>query len=143
MFLARSFTVPVEPVQKVDMVVTGRPFIPPAQQTTGATSQIKMKKATQPMGPPVHLLPPSLLSQPARILPTALLWRDPRFSPPSPTKQTLPGTSGKSEVQPPDPNGQPVPALKKQAMSVTSTTAPSGEPISDEHFSDHAPPQPR
>ena len=56
MFLARSFTVPVEPVQKADVVVTDRPFISPVQQTTGLTSQkqtagaagqMEMKKATQ------------------------------------------------------------------------------------------------
>ena len=29
MFLARSFQVPVEPVQKQDVVVSDRPFIPP------------------------------------------------------------------------------------------------------------------
>ena len=49
MFLAKSFTVPVKPVQKSDVVVTGIPFIPPVQKTTGATSQ---KKATQPVDAP-------------------------------------------------------------------------------------------
>ena len=57
MFLARSFSVPVELVQKVD-VVTDRPFIPPVQQTTSATGQqqptgqIEMKKAIQPVQAP-------------------------------------------------------------------------------------------
>ena len=61
MFLARSFAVPVEPVQNGDVVVTDRPFIPPVQQTTCvtgqrqttfATSQMEMKKATQPVEAP-------------------------------------------------------------------------------------------
>ena len=46
MFLAKSFTVPVETVQNSDVVVTSRPFIPPVQKTTGATGQMK---ATQPV----------------------------------------------------------------------------------------------
>ena len=49
MFLAKSFTVPVELVQKKD-VVTERPFIPSLQKTAGATSQ--MQKATQPVEAP-------------------------------------------------------------------------------------------
>ena len=56
MFLARSFSVPVEPVQKQDVVVSDRPFIPPVQQTTGVTGQkqytnasgqMEIQKATQ------------------------------------------------------------------------------------------------
>ena len=56
MFLARSFQVPVEPVQKSD-----GPFIPPTQQPTGvagqkqsssAASQREVKKATQPVEAP-------------------------------------------------------------------------------------------
>ena len=45
MFLAKSFTVLVELVQKNDAVVNGRPFIPPVQKITGATGKMK---ATQP-----------------------------------------------------------------------------------------------
>ena len=39
MFLAKSFSVPVEPVQKSVVTVTERPFIPPVQQPTGFTGQ--------------------------------------------------------------------------------------------------------
>ena len=39
MFLAKRFSVLVEPVQKGDVVVTDRPFIPPVEQTTYVTSQ--------------------------------------------------------------------------------------------------------
>ena len=49
MYLAKSFTVPVELVQKSDVVVTGRPSFTPVQKTTGATSQMK---ATQPVETP-------------------------------------------------------------------------------------------
>ena len=37
-FLAKSFIVPVEPVQSSDVVVTDRPFIPPGQTAPGSTS---------------------------------------------------------------------------------------------------------
>ena len=47
MFLAKSFTVLVESVKKTDVAVTERPFIPPVQQTTGTSGQ--MKKAIQPV----------------------------------------------------------------------------------------------
>ena len=59
MFLARSFA--VEPVQKSDVVVTDRPFIPIVQQPTcftgqkqssGAVSQREVKKATHPVEAP-------------------------------------------------------------------------------------------
>ena len=61
MFLARTFSVPVELVQKEDVLVTDRPFIPPVQQTTGltcqrqttgATGHMVMKKVTQPVEVP-------------------------------------------------------------------------------------------
>ena len=63
MFLAKSFTVPIEPVQNSDAVVTYRPFITPEQTTvvtcqkqptsqTRPTGQREMKKATQPVESP-------------------------------------------------------------------------------------------
>ena len=65
LFLAKSFTVPVEPVQSSDVVVNDRPFVPPLQQPTGSTGQKKKptgqvqhtgekerKKATQPVEAP-------------------------------------------------------------------------------------------
>ena len=61
MFLARSFSVLVEPVQKTDVVVTDKHFIPPVQQTTDFTGQkqsssaaslMEMKKATHPVEAP-------------------------------------------------------------------------------------------
>ena len=38
LFLAKNFTVPVEPVQSSDVVVSDRPFIPPRQAAPGSTS---------------------------------------------------------------------------------------------------------
>ena len=62
LFLSKSFTVPVEPVQSSDVVVTERPFIPPTRQTAPSspsqqqsTSQKKGKKATQPVEAPSAL----------------------------------------------------------------------------------------
>ena len=61
LFLARSFSVPVELVQKSDVMVTDRPFIPSVQQTTNvtghkantsATGHLEVKKATQPVEAP-------------------------------------------------------------------------------------------
>ena len=48
LFLDKSFTVPVEPVQSSDMVATDRPFIPPVQRAPGTTTQ------KQPTGPVQH-----------------------------------------------------------------------------------------
>ena len=55
LFLAKSFSVPVEPVKKSDVPVTDRPFIPPTaasttsqQQNKKATGHKKTKKASQP-----------------------------------------------------------------------------------------------
>ena len=54
MFLTRSFQVLVQLFQKSDVVVTDRPFTPPAQQPTGVTGQKQSfgaasQKATQPV----------------------------------------------------------------------------------------------
>ena len=48
--VARSFQVPVEPVQKSDVVVTDRPFIPPVQQPTGVTGQKGVFWCSRPEG---------------------------------------------------------------------------------------------
>ena len=48
----------------------------------------------------------------------------PEVQPPGLASHTLPGASGRSKVQLPDPTGQPFLVLKKQAKSFTSTTAP-------------------
>ena len=59
-----NFTVPVEPVQSSDVVVSDRPFIPPGQAAPGSTSHKQPtgsshltgleegKKATQPVEAP-------------------------------------------------------------------------------------------
>ena len=58
LFLSKTFTVPVEPVQSSDVVVTDRPFIPPSGQSAPgsssqqATGQMTGKKATQPVEAP-------------------------------------------------------------------------------------------
>ena len=58
-----------------------------------------------------------------------------------PASQIFPGTSGRSEAQPPGPTGHPATTLKNRSMSLTSTAGPSDEPFSDEErFSHHAPP---
>ena len=70
MFLAKSFTVPVEPVQKSVVTVTERPFIPPVQQPTGFTGQKQPTRetqiATQPIEAPgaVDVSGPVIATQP-------------------------------------------------------------------------------
>ena len=70
--------------------------------TTSATGQMKKKTATQSAEAP---------GVSTEMQPTS---QDATYS-----------VASRSEVQPPDPNGQPVPALKKQAISFAATTAPS------------------
>ena len=47
LFLAKSFTMPVEPVQSSDVVVNDRQFVPPLQQPTGNTGQKKPTSQVQ------------------------------------------------------------------------------------------------
>ena len=66
LFLSKSFSVPVEPVQ--------RPFIPPPMQTApGSTSQQHPKKATQPVEAPGALLAASRWRFPVMCQPSGLL----------------------------------------------------------------------
>ena len=58
-------------------------------------------------------------------------------SSPGPASQTF--TSGRSEVQPPDPTGQPPTLIKKCATSLPDAAVPVEELVSDaEQFSDRA-----
>ena len=52
MFLARSFSLPVELVQKGDVVVTDRPFILPLKATSAADYRSDAGEATQPVEAP-------------------------------------------------------------------------------------------
>ena len=72
LFLAKSFSVPVEPVKKSEVPVTDRPFIPPTaaatstQQQKKSTGQKKAKKTSQP--PEVSgVLPGSQLMSPDEV----------------------------------------------------------------------------
>ena len=72
LFLAKSFSVPVEPVNKTDVPVTDRPFIPPTaastsiQQQKKSTGHKKTKKVSQP--PEVSgVLPGSQLMNPEDV----------------------------------------------------------------------------
>ena len=82
LFLAKSFTVPVEPVQSSDVVVTERPFIPPAGQTApGSTSQ------QQSTGQKKGKKPPSLLRLLVAFL-AASRWSLPVEAPGADTEST-------------------------------------------------------
>ena len=151
MFLARSFQVPVEPVQKQD-VVSDRPFIPPVQQTTSVTGQrvicstsdqLERKKATQPVEAPsavlatCHVWAPSaavkVTSQDASTVAAA---DRPEVQPLGLASST--STSGRPKVQPPGPTDQAAFDAKKSAVSITGSGHPANEPVSDtEPFSDH------
>ena len=56
LFLSKSFQLPVEPVQSSNVVVSEKPFIPPAQQSTSQSPATgltgKKKTATQPVEAP-------------------------------------------------------------------------------------------
>ena len=144
--VAKSFTVPVEPVQSSDVVVTDRPFIPPARQTApGSTSQQhqstgqkKGKKATQPVEAP-GALPGSQqmessgdvsANQPVETpgadtdsLPT---------DPDAPLPASAHRTGSRPDLQ------FPVPA-SKHSFAITGPTVPVGEPtLETGHSSDHS-----
>ena len=130
MFLAKNFTVPIEPVQNSD-VVTYRPFITPEQQTTGVTcqkqptsqtqptGQREMKKATQPVEAPGAVTATQPVESPGADPETLHTGQDasllfavdrPEMQPPGPASKIV--SSGRSVVQPPDPTGHPT-ATKK------------------------------
>ena len=148
MFLAKSFTVPIEPVQNSHVVVTDRPFIPPVQWTTGVTGekqptgQREMKKPPSLLRLPVQSLPPSLLRLPVRIqrlyTPARMLHAVDRLKvqPPGPAIKIV--SSGRTEVQPPDPTGHPT-ATKKRSSTFTGPTVSVEEPEAEEgNVSDRA-----
>ena len=122
MFLARNFQVPVELVQKSEVVVTDRPFIPPVKQPTavlapwpvetpGASSE--MQSTGQDSSLPLDVQPRGSASQ--------------IFS------------SGRPEVQHPGPTAQPATVVKKLATSLTGSGVSVEEPAADvEQFSDRA-----
>ena len=128
LFLSKTFHVPVEPVQSSSVVVSDKPFIPPEQHSTSQTSTTgKMKKATQPVEAPGAL--------PA-TWPVEAPGATGEFQPTS--QDMIPpaavSTSGRPEVQPPDPTAQPV-------VTATGMPASQEEPVSDEdQLSDHPSP---
>ena len=96
MFLATSFAVPVELLQRSDVVVTDRPFIPPVQQTAGVTGQ---KKATKP----VEAASASTFTQPVEV-PGILIATQPVEAPGAatemkPTSQDTTQAADRPEVQ--------------------------------------------
>ena len=127
----------MEPVQKQDVVVSDRPFIPPVQQTTGVTGQkvscsttgqLERKKATQPVEAPGAVLATrpvaavELTGQDAS--PVAAADR-PKVERPGPASSTS--------------TGQAAFDAKKHAASITGSGHQADEPVSDtEPFSDHA-----
>ena len=146
-FLAKSFTVPIEPVQKSVVTVTGRPFIPPVQQPTGATgqkqptSEKETQIVTQPVEAPaaVDVSGPVIATQPveapgagemtqtgqdASLHPAA---DRPEVQPPGPASQM--SCSGQSEVHPPDPTGLPATVSKRCSSVLAGATVPVEDPV--------------
>ena len=107
MFLAKSFTVPVEPVQKSVVTVTERPFIPPVQEPTGVTgqkqptSERETQIATQPVEAPgaVDVSGPVIATQPVEA-PGAVEMTQTRQD------ASLHPSADRPEVQPPGPASQ-------------------------------------
>ena len=142
MFLATSFTAPVEPVQRGDMVVTDRLFIPQEQQSTGATGQKQltgqmMNAATQPVEAP-GATSIATATQPVEApgADTEMLHTNqdaslfvavdrPGVQPPGPANKMSAG--GRSEVQPQDPTGQPT-TTERCASLLTSSAVPVEDP---------------
>ena len=166
MFLARSFQVPLEPVQKSD-VVSDRPFIPPVQQSTGftgqkqsssAASQREVKKATQPVEAPSALTATRPTEAPGAVVATQPVEAPgasseiqptgqdssvsfdvdrPEMQPPGPASQIF--YSGRPEVQPPGPAAQPATVVKKSATFPTGSGVPVEELAAEaEQLSDRA-----
>ena len=113
MFLARSFAVPVKPVQKSDdVVVADSPFIPPVQQPTrvtfqkqsaSAASQMEMKKATQPVEAPSAVTATQPVEVPGAVLATQPVEAPSAASELKTTSQdaSLFLTADRPEIQPP------------------------------------------
>ena len=105
LFLSKAFQLPVEPVQSSNVVVSEKPFLPPAQQSTiqipatGVTGK-KKKAATQP----VDALSVALATRPVEA-PGAGAEIHPTSQAAVSSAGALP--SGRPEVQPPGPTAQP------------------------------------
>ena len=106
LFLSKTFQLPVEPVQSSNVVVSAKPFIPPAQQSTSqipatVLTSKKKKTATQPVEAPGVK---KLATQPVEAPGAGT------ESPPS-SQAALSSAgasaSGRPEVQPPGPTTQP------------------------------------
>ena len=126
LFLAKNFQVLVEPVKKSEVVITDRPFIPPAEQSTGATGQKQsscaaskrdVDKATRPVEAP-GAAPMIQLTGQIPVLPAAV---------------------DRPEVQPPGPAAQPATSSTRPSGSLPGATAPVEEPaMLSDHPSDRA-----
>ena len=148
MFLAKSFSVPVEPVQKGDVVVIDRPFIPPVQPVTSIAGQMQpsgereRQKDPQPVEAPgaVEVTGPMLATRPVEA-PGAIemiqTGQDasfhsaadrPEVQPRGPASKT--STSGLSEVQQLVPTALPSTAVRKSS-SVVSGAATLEESVSE------------
>ena len=138
LFLSKTFQLPVEPVQSSNVVVSEKPFLPPAQQSTsqnpatGVTGK-KKKAATQPVEAPGVK---KLATQPAEA-PGVTLATRPVEAPDAgaeihPTSQAAVSpagalSSGRPEVQPPGPTAQ---------LS-TATDQPEDFASEDDQLTDH------
>ena len=133
--MAKNFTVPVEPVQSSDVVVSDRPFIRPGQAAPGSTShkqptgsgyhtgQKEGKKATQPVEAP-GALPGSQQMEGSGVSVTR-----PVEAPGAGTEirstgldASLPVAVDRHEVHPP---------TKKRSSTVSSPTVSVEEPASE------------
>ena len=145
MLVAKSFTVPVEPVQSSDVVVTERRFIPPARQAApGSTSQQhqstgqkKGKKATQPVEVPGALPGSQQMDSSGDVSATQAVEAPGADTDSLPTDLDTPlpasihRTGSRPDLQ------FPVPA-SKHSVTITGSTVPVEEPtLETGHSSDH------
>ena len=126
LFLSKTFQLPVEPVQRSNVVVSEKPFLPPAQQSTSqkpdaGVSGKKKKAATQPVEAPGVK---KIATQPAEA-PGAGAEIHPTSQAVVPPAGALP--SGRPEVQPPGPTRQPS----------TASDQPEDFASDDDQFSDN------
>ena len=123
LFLAKSFSVPVEPVKKTDVPVTDRPFIPPTAASTSMQQQKKStghKKTTKSSQPEVSgVLPGS-----QRVTPEDVSATQPVEAPGTDT-ENLP--ADQEAVFSPAPGDKP--QMHSPVLPVTPGTIPTGPTV--------------
>ena len=126
----------MEQVQKSDVVVTDRPFIPPVQQATGVTgekqsnsAEMEVERATQPVQVPGAVLATRPVEAPGAAPVTYTTGQE----------TDLPAVVYRPKVQPPGPAAQPSTTTKQSSKSHPGSVAPVEEPAAEsEQFSDRA-----